>query len=352
MSTRDRFFKAMRRLDSAYIPYEFILCPSLKKAFREKTGREDYEEYYDFPTRILYLDYINTADRYLRFYESSERLNINDWGIGFLSGKTDDFNEMRHPMQAFQTIKEFEQYPYPDPIVDYDWDKMIRKIKETKKRDRIAACYLEVTIFETAWYLRGMDNLFIDMKIDPEKAEYLFDCITERRCVMAKKFAQSGCDVLRLGDDVSTQLDMMMAPVMWQYFLKPRLKKVIAAAKEGKPDIMIFYHGCGNLQKIIPDLIEIGVDILNPVQPECMDPLEIKEKFGGRLSFWGTVGTQRTMPFGSTEEVKAVCLQMIEKVGKGGGFLLAPAHVLEPEVPWDNIETFVETVRNYNEGGV
>ena len=137
-------------------------------------------------------------------------------------------------------------------------------------------------------------------------------------------------------------------PEMWRNILKPRLRTVIDAAKAVNPDILIFYHGCGNLQKIIPDLIEIGVDILNPLQPECMNPLEIKEKFGDRLSFWGTVGTQTTMPFGNAEEVGKVCRQMMEQAGRDGGLLLAPTHVLEPEVPWSNIEAFVETVKAYN----
>lgn len=152
-----------------------------------------------------------------------------------------------------------------------------------------------------------------------------------------------------MGDDVSTQLGMMMSPEMWRKYLKPRLDRVIKAAKDVKPDIMIFYHGDGNLQEIIPELIEIGVEILNPVQPECMDPVEIKQKFGNRLSFWGTIGTPTTMPFGTPDEVRRVCRRNIEEVGKGGGLVLSPTHVLEPEVPWENIQAFIETVMEYNE---
>lgn len=112
---------------------------------------------------------------------------------------------------------------------------------------------------------------------------------------------------------------------------------------------MIFYHGDGNLQKIIPDLIEIGVEILNPIQPECMNPVEIKKKYGDRLSFWGTLGTQSTMPFGTSGEVREYCKRMIEMIGKGGGLILAPTHLLEPEVPWDNVQAFIDTVREYND---
>ncbi len=94
-------------------------------------------------------------------------------------------------------------------------------------------------------------------------------------------------------------------------------------------------------------LVEIGIDILNPVQPECMDPVEIKTLYGDRLSFWGTLGTQTTMPFGTAREVKQTCKQLIEKVGKGGGLLLAPTHVIEPDVPWQNVEAFLDAVKEY-----
>ena len=117
-------------------------------------------------------------------------------------------------------------------------------------------------------------------------------------------------------------------------------------------EILIFYHGYGNLLKIIPDLIEIGVDILNPVQPKCMDPIEIKRLYGDRLSFWVTLGTQTTMLFGSPEEVKRTCKKLIETVGEDGGLLLAPAHVLAPDVPWENIQAFIDTVREYNKNNV
>ena len=150
-----------------------------------------------------------------------------------------------------------------------------------------------------------------------------------------------------LGDDVSTQIAMMMSPAMWRQQLKPRLKRVIDAAKAEKPDILIFYHGDGNLSAIVEDLIEIGVDVLNPVQPECVDPYEMKRLYGDRLSFWGCVGTQTTMPFGTPEQVRETVRHMIETVGVGGGLVIAPTHVLEPEVPWDNIEAMVQAVRDF-----
>jgi uroporphyrinogen decarboxylase len=125
------------------------------------------------------------------------------------------------------------------------------------------------------------------------------------------------------------------------------MAKIIQKAKEIKPDILIFYHGDGDLQVIIPDLIEIGVDVLNPIQPECMDAIALKKQYGDKLSFWGTIGTQTTMPFGKPTDVVSLVEQMIASVGKGGGLVLSPTHTIEPDVPWENIEAFVSAVKKY-----
>ena len=139
----------------------------------------------------------------------------------------------------------------------------------------------------------------------------------------------------------------MMSPATWREWLKPRWRKVIKAAKDVNPAVLAFYHSDGDVRPVIEDLIEIGFDILNPVQPECMDPAALKRAYGDRLAFWGTIGTQTTMPFGTPDEVRATVKERIETVGVGGGLLIAPTHVLEPEVPWENIVALFEAVDEY-----
>jgi len=204
-----------------------------------------------------------------------------------------------------------------------------------------------MTLFELAWYLRGMDGFMEELIGEEEIATTLLDKLTEIRVGMARRYAQSGVDVLMLGDDVATQVDMMISPALWRATLKPRLAQVIGAAKVVNPEILIFYHGDGNMERIIPELIEIGVEILNPVQPECMDPRRMKELYGDRLAFWGCIGTQTTMPFGTAAEIQQTVHQLIEVVGKGGGLLLAPTHTLEPDVPWTNVEAFLAAVNQF-----
>jgi len=351
MTRRELFFKTARRELEGYIPFYFSLSPSALDKFRAKTGREDYAAYYDFPIKFISLK-PKTRDIDFRAYyqQLPDDAAIDSWGVAHNKGSFEHFTRMHHPMENFGTLDDFKKFPYPDPAADFDWKAIEQPIREAKENDYIAYSApgsLGPTIFEIAWYLRGMDNFMVDMISEPGLAHYHLDRITEIRCEGAKNFAAAGVDVIRLGDDIGTQRDLMISRELYVEFLKPRMKKIIDAAKSVNPEILIDYHCDGQIEKIIPDLIEAGVDILNPVQPECMDPVKIKELYGDKLSFNGTLGTQTTMPFGSAEEVDRVCREMIEKVGKGGGLILAPTHVIEPEVPWENMEAFLSAIKKY-----
>ncbi|MCP4401333.1 MAG: hypothetical protein GY801_29045 [bacterium] len=138
------------------------------------------------------------------------------------------------------------------------------------------------------------------------------------------------------------QNTMMFSPKLWRRMLKPRLARVIRAAKSVNPDVFIYYHSDGKIDPIVPELIEVGADVLNPAQPECLDPVEVKKKWGQDLSFWGTIGTQTTLPFGTPDEVRQVVRTRKHEIGNGGGLVLAPTHVIEPDVPYENILAFFE----------
>lgn len=351
MSARKKTLDAIRRKNGSYIPFEFCLCPAKYEEFKERTNCTDYVEYFKFPIRGIYPELLKpNPQRFAKYFDEEDNLYIEpEWGVGHIRGSMAHFTRMVHPMSSFDCVDDILEYPFPDAKTEYDWEKVVCDVKLFIERDLVVAGALECTIFETAWYLRGMENLFYDMTFDEEMANCLLDRITGIKCHMAEMYAKAGCDIIKLGDDVSTQLDMMMSPEMWRKYLKYRLRKVITAARAVNPDILIFYHGDGNLAKIIPDLMEIGVDILNPVQPECMDPVKIKEEYKDRLTLWGTIGTQTLMPFGTPSEVRGFCRKMIKKAEEdNGGLVLAPTHVIEPEVPFENIIAFVETVKEYN----
>lgn len=178
-------------------------------------------------------------------------------------------------------------------------------------------------------------------------AEELLDRVTDVAVAQMENLARAGVDSVYFGDDIGMQHTIMMSEDLYSYWLKPRLKRLIDAARAIKPDIIIIYHSCGHVNELIPHLIEAGIDVLNPVQPESMEFREIYDLYGDRLSFHGTIGTQTTMPFGTPEEVRENVRHMIETVGKGGGLVIAPTHVLEPEVPWENVEALVQAIKDY-----
>ncbi len=218
---------------------------------------------------------------------------------------------------------------------------------ELKKQDKVVCGNMQCTVWETAWYMRGMEVLMMDMMAEDEMADFVLDKVTELAVQRAEYFMKTGAEVLYLGDDVGMQRTVMMSRDLYQTWLKPRLKKVVDAARAINPDVIIFYHSCGFIEPFIEDLIQVGIDVLNPVQPECMDFREIHEKYGSRISFHGTIGTQTTMPFGTPQEVRAQVFRNLDIAGPKGGLLVAPTPLLEPEVPWENIKAYIQACRDY-----
>ena len=177
--------------------------------------------------------------------------------------------------------------------------------------------------------------------------EWLLEYFTARSVLACRAFALAGCDMIRLGDDVGMQDRLLLSAETWRLRLKPRLKRVIDAIRKasGGRKVWVHYHSDGDVPPLVEDLIEIGLDILNPVQPECMCQESVAERYGSRLAFSGMIGTQTTMPFGTTDDVRtavARCRNLHENEAR---VIVAPTHVLEPNVPWENITAFVEAVR-------
>jgi uroporphyrinogen decarboxylase len=352
MTNRENFLRAMRRDPPEWVPFEFSLCPALAQEFERRTGCSDVAQYFGFPVREVPINPTRLQTDYSAYYgrlpQNAEPLSWNsEWGLMGVRGSVAHFQHMLHPMARFSTVEEIQRFPLPDLTAPYRWAGVSDRVKEVQALGLAAVAPMQMTLFEISWYLRGMEAFMTDMLEDAGMAQALLDRITAIRAAMAAGYARAGYDVLMLGDDVATQLDMMISPALWRSQLKPRLAAVIGSAKAQRKDILVFYHGDGNMRKIIPDLMEIGVDILNPVQPECMDPGELKRLYGNRLSFWGTLGTQTTLPFGTPDEVRETCRRRIETVGDSGGLLLSPSHVLEPEVPFENIEAMVSAVQRY-----
>ena len=311
MTSRDRILTALSRRVPDRVPngFEGFNRESLK-IFKKKTGCDNWFEYFNVDYRFAHASPTRKVTRdtkkiYAHFHKDlPDSTRINEWGIALAPGSNPAFDHYISPLVYAKSIEEIEQYPLPNLLEDYCYEGLKEDTEKIKQRNFAALGMLEMTIFEVAWQIRGFNELMIDFFINEKMAACLLDRITELRCYQTKKFAEAGIDVLLLGDDVGMQDRMMISPEAWRKWLKPRLKEVIKICLDIKPDTFIFYHSCGYIEPIISELIEIGVNVLNPVQPECMNPAELKEEYGDRLAFWGTIGTQTTMPFGKPQDVK------------------------------------------------
>ena len=351
MKRRERVLTALKRKEPDRVPRELsfgAFTPALMDIYHKKTFMDiSPEEYFDFETRVVKFRSPEPGNKFDNYYKNKKVDDIKSWGTGNRKGSQFHFTQKIFPMEDFNSVSDVEKYPFPDFTPSEFWDFLKPESDNLKKQDYAVIGEIHCTLFEIAWDLRGFDRLLIDFAENNKIAEVLLDKITEIRIFQAEKYAEAGVDIIQLGDDVGMQTGLILSKEMWRKWLKPRLTKIIDKIRKINQDVLIFYHSDGNVEPIIPELIETGIDILNPVQPECMDPVKIKKIYGNRLSFWGTIGTQKLMPFGTPEEVKQEVKRMISTVGEGGGFLIAPTHILEPEVPWENIVAFFEAVDLY-----
>lgn len=359
MTPRERVVAAVSRRRPDRVPKDLSwgFTPAVLDIFRQRTGCTDPDDYFDIEVRFVGIDLppeeaarerAARRERFAAYYpDLPANANITEWGTAHLPGTFYHFISMIAPMQGFDTLRQFETFPRPDYEHPARHAYASAQIQAHHARGLAAAGAMAVTIFEVAWQLRGMEELFRDFRDQPAFAECLLDGITDIRCGQARFFAQQDVDVLVLGDDVSTQRGMLMSPATWRKWFKGRMQRIIESARAIKPDLPVFYHSDGNPSAIIPELIEIGVTILNPVQPECIDPVEVKRRYGDRLALWGTIGTQTTMPFGTPDDVRAEVRRRIETVGYDGGLVLGPTHTLEPDVPWENIVALYEAIEEY-----
>ena len=345
MTHRENFLRAVRRESPECVPFWMELCPSLKEELKKRYGTEDVQEAFDTPIRYVGMGPTKLTTDFRKYFEYfPEDAYTDEWGVGYAPGSVAHFATFLSPMKNFETPEEVAAFPEPDFLEEYRWEPVRKEVKRLHEAG-YPAVFSAVQVFEPAWYLRGLENLLSDMLTDEEMAEACIGRVQRLMEGVSRKAAESGCDAILFGDDVATQRAMMMSVPLWRKWLKPAMEACIAAAKAANPGVIALYHSDGVVYDIVEELIGIGVDVLNPVQPECVEPALLKEKYGQRLSFYGCVGTQTVMPFGTAEDVRKTVRELFDTVGKGGGLLLCPTHMLEPEVPWENIEAFVETAR-------
>jgi uroporphyrinogen decarboxylase len=239
--------------------------------------------------------------------------------------------------------KNVETYPFPDPENDDYYSHIPALLKE--RADSFLEASIGFSLFERAWTLAGMEKVLLSFVDNPAFIETLLDRLTDWLIKCVRKFsAFNDINAIHFGDDWGQQHGLIMGPVCWRKYLKPRLAEIYGEVKKHNKYVSI--HSCGDIQEILPDLIEIGLNIFNPFQPEVMDVNKMKELYGGRLTFFGGISLQKTLSFGTPEDVKAEVLDRIEKIGKNGGYIASPCHAITKDVPAENIDMLIKTLQS------
>lgn len=263
---------------------------------------------------------------------------IDQIGVLRRPGDFYHFTHRESPLRDAQSPEEIEEFPI-ETEAGWREDHMAGEV-ERRHGQGLYVVGSVGHIYEHSWQIRGYEQFLTDLMMRPDWAESILERITRRNLNRAEAAARAGADMLHTGDDIANQQTMMFNPDLWRRVLKPRWERVYRAARRIKPDIAIWYHSDGNITEVIGDLVEIGVTVLNPMQPECIDVEEVCRCYGDRLLFDGTIGTQSSFPWGTPEEMRRTVRRRREVFG--GRLMLSPTHVLEPEVPPQNVVAFYE----------
>jgi len=300
--------------------------------------------------RALEEDLLLTSVGWANSYYQAGGTYTDEWGVQWRNQPyttpygTGTYTEMTsHPLAPPADERAVEDYRCPDPNRPELYTEAERLIRDYKDEYWIVGVTV-TTIFETAWALRGYGQMLVDFIDNPDLAERLLDIPYRYHLTAAKKLVEMGVDMIWAGDDMGMQTGMLISPRLWRKFFKPRMANFIASLKAINPQVKVAYHSDGNISAIIPDLIEIGLDVLNPIQPVCMDPAELKRKYGDRLCFWGSMDEQRTLPFGSPADVSSEVLTRLNTIGKDGGLILGPTHHVQLDTPMENFWAMVNTI--------
>lgn len=357
MNARERFISTINRKEPDRPPLYATLTPQVARKLSDHLGLL-YEEPLDslLSTRISHMELLtglgNDAAGIAACAPSGHPtkqygngISSNEWGMVFKSmGLYNEF--YKFPLASTETIDDVEKYPFPDPVAKSRFREAEKAISRFQSEYGIIGD-LETSIFETAWYLTGLEKLLTDLLTEPPYLDRLLDVIMDINLKTGCKLIDMGIDMIWAGDDFGSQHGMLIDPETWRKFFKPRMKYMFDAFRRQNPDIKIAWHTCGSVIPIIPDLIEIGLDILNPIQPEAkgMDPVFLKREFGKDLIFFGGVSVQDLLPQADPDTIKDEVRKLVSILGEKGGYIIAPAHNIQDDTPIENILAFFDAVK-------
>ncbi len=357
ISALENYRRMMNHDSPEWLPLQMGATPPIEDLIEEKKGTRDPGEAFDLDFRWVSYAWPKFDEQEWRDalegigYVFPENSVVEQYGITHVLpprdtlGKAYHLREMVHPLSGITSIAQLESLPWPDPD-DTRLSEGLREQVEAIHEAGYVAVSHSSQQFEPAWYLRSMDMLFMDLLEDNGISDWLLDYFSRMSVRMAEESTKAGADVIVTGDDVGTQRGMMMAVDFWREHLMERMKAVAdaIAANQTENHTRMYFHSDGDIRDILHILVEF-IDILNPVQPECMPAIDVIPKYKDRIAFWGIIGTQTTMPFGTPGDIWKVVEECAQFAREGAAIVIAPTHILEPDVPWENITALVKAVK-------
>jgi uroporphyrinogen decarboxylase len=341
MNSKQRVYQALAHRQPDRVPRFIWLGGETVKMFTEKLGITPFELDLKLGNDILQTWLSINGEMAKDVPEGT--MYKDEWGITW---KREGYynNVVCHPM-AGMDVESVKAYSMPDPLSVERYKKLDMLVQNYGERYFIGAD-ISGSLFEPAYHLRGMQDLMIDMASEGEEAEVLLDRLMDFCIKVSVESVRRGADWIWLGDDLGSQKGMLMSPNMWRKYFKPRMKHIIETIRSEKPEMIIAYHSCGSIYPVIGDLVEIGINVLNPIQESAvgMDQMKIFHEYGDWLTLMCGVDTQQFLTEATTVQVKEKTRDLIVKLGRNGGFIFAASHSIQPDTPQENIAALFEAL--------
>ena len=342
MTLRDYVIAQINHEETDFLPYEFASEGEVMfDHLTEYYGSAEWKEKFVWPLFNKSPLFFDTWNVWKDFDPNDPSQKVDPWGCRWTSNGI-----VHHLDRPGMYNVEPEDYKWPE-LSDFWWEEREKTLKlwnDSISDDKFSIAYLGAGHWELSWRQLTVEEALVMCMVEPERFDFIIEKIDELINQFADILIKTRADAIYIADDWCDQRTCTMGPERWRRFIKPRLAKLYKKIHDsGK---YVINHVCGNVTPLIPDLIEIGLDVLQSVQPEAMDVYEVKRLYGDKITFYGGVGMQRLIPFGTPDEIRAEIRKLRLEMGKGGGYILAPAKPFYKTLPIENYaaayEAFVE----------
>jgi len=358
MKPKERVLKAFKRIPGLpdRVPLQFDLCRQLADYFGKEMGVPvSYTDnlYEDVTYRIssnelrvamgsdVVITGASVSDDY-KVLKDADGTWLNEYGMRMRQGSI-YVEVVDYPLSNAETKADVDAFRFPDPLAPgryRDAEALVKKYHD----DYLVFGDIEVTVFSLAHQLVGLEKMLIDMMMEAEYVVPLFEACAEFQTQIGLQLIERGADAIWFGDDFGTQTSLIIPPEIFRSQLKPYYKRMIDRFKQAKPDIIPILHCDGAVADLLDDIHDIGFEVFNPVQPGVPGhlPEDMKRGFGDKFAFWGAIDQQDLLPKGSDEALEADIIEKISILGRNGGYMIAPAHIIQSDVSPERVKKFIE----------